>query len=174
MLFRSKIIRIADIESEAIAVQIMGQIVSMREIGIGRAKRITAVFRDESGDIELVWFKSPKWLMSSLKVNQPYILYGKPTEFKGKYNITHPELELLEEARITHGNGLKPVYNSTQKLSSKGLHSNGIAKLTRQLVEDLKIELPENLPDFILQRFKLMQRDAALRQIHVQIGRAHV
>jgi ATP-dependent DNA helicase RecG len=164
---RSKIIRIADIESEAIAVQLMGQIVSMREIGIGRAKRITAIFRDESGDIELVWFKSPKWLMSSLKVNQPYILYGKPTEFKGKYNITHPELELLEEARITQGNGLKPVYNSTQKLAVKGLHSNGIAKLTRQLIEDLKIELPENLPDFILQRFKLMQRDAALRQIHV-------
>ena len=121
---RSKIIRIADIESEAIAVQLMGQIVSMREIGIGRAKRITAIFRDESGDIELVWFKSPKWLMSSLKVNQPYILYGKPTEFKGKYNITHPELELLEEARITQGNGLKPVYNSTQKLSVTGLHSN--------------------------------------------------
>ena len=164
---RSKIIRIADIESEAIAVQLMGQIVSMREIGIGRAKRITAIFRDESGDIELVWFKSPKWLMSSLKVNQPYILYGKPTEFKGKYNITHPELELLEEARITQGNGLKPVYNSTQKLAVKGLHSNGIAKLTRQLIEDLKIELHENLPDFILQRFKLMQRDAALRQIHV-------
>ncbi|MFM7813252.1 MAG: ATP-dependent DNA helicase RecG, partial [Flavobacteriales bacterium] len=155
------------IDSEAIAVQILGQIISMREIGVGRAKRTTAIFRDDSGDIELVWFKSPKWLMSSLKVNQPYILYGKPTEFKGKYNITHPELELLEEARITQGNGLKPVYNSTQKLSVKGLHSNGIAKLTRQLIEELKIDLPESLPEFILQRFKLMPRNEALRQIHV-------
>ena len=117
---RSQIMRIADIQSEAANVQLIGQIVSTREIGVGNGKRLTAVFRDESGDIELVWFKALKWLVQSLKLNQSYVLYGRPTEFKGRYNITHPELELLEDARITQGSELKPVYNTTQKCTAKG------------------------------------------------------
>jgi ATP-dependent DNA helicase RecG len=164
---RSQITRIADIQSEAANVQLMGQIISTREIGVGGGKRFTAVFRDESGDIELVWFKSPAWLRDSLKLNQPYVIYGRPTEFKGRYNITHPELELVEDARITQGSELKPVYNTTQKLSAKGLHSNGIAKLTKQLIEESKGHVAENMPAYILERFKLMPRAEALTQVHV-------
>ena len=164
---RSQITRIADIQSEAANVQLIGQIVSTREIGVANGKRLTAVFRDESGDIELVWFKALKWLTQSLKLNQPYVLYGRPTEFKGRYNITHPELELLEDARITQGSELKPVYNTTQKCTAKGLHSNGIAKLTRQLIEDAKPVVQENLPDYILERFKLMPRNEAVAQVHM-------
>ncbi len=164
---RSQITRIADIQSEAANVQLMGQIISTREIGVGGGKRFTAIFRDESGEIELVWFKAVKWLKDSLKLNQPYVIYGRPTEFKGRYNITHPELELLEDARITQGSELKPVYNTTQKLTGKGLHSNGIAKLTRLLVEECRQHIPENLPDYILDRFKLMPRHEAIAQVHL-------
>jgi len=164
---RSQITRIADIESEAANVQLIGQLVSTREIGVGNAKRLTAIFRDESGDIELVWFKALKWLSQSLKLNQRYVLYGRPTEFKGRYNITHPELELLDDARITQGSELKPVYNTTQKCSAKGLHSNGIAKLTRLLIEESKPAIPENLPEYIVSRFKLMPRADAIAQVHV-------
>ncbi|MFN5294507.1 MAG: ATP-dependent DNA helicase RecG, partial [Flavobacteriales bacterium] len=128
---------------------------------------LTAIFRDESGDIELVWFKALKWLSQSLKLNQRYVLYGRPTEFKGRYNITHPELELLDDARITQGSELKPVYNTTQKCSAKGLHSNGIAKLTRLLIEESKPAIPENLPEYIVSRFKLMPRADAIAQVHV-------
>ena len=164
---RSQITRIADIESEAANVQLIGQLVSTREIGVGNTKRLTAIFRDESGDIELVWFKALKWLSQSLKLNQRYVLYGRPTEFKGRYNITHPELELLDDARITQGSELKPVYNTTQKCSAKGLHSNGIAKLTRLLIEESKPAIPENLPEYIVSRFKLMPRADAIAQVHV-------
>jgi ATP-dependent DNA helicase RecG len=164
---RSQITRIADIESEAANVQLIGQLVSTREIGVGNIKRLTAIFRDESGDIELVWFKALKWLSQSLKLNQRYVLYGRPTEFKGRYNITHPELELLDDARITQGSELKPVYNTTQKCSAKGLHSNGIAKLTRLLIEESKPAIPENLPEYIISRFKLMPRADAIAQVHV-------
>jgi ATP-dependent DNA helicase RecG len=164
---RSQIIRIRDINSEAANVQLMGVLLNMKEIGEGRAKRLVATFQDDSGTMELVWFKGIKWLRTSLKLNQPYILFGKPTQFKGRYNITHPELELAEEARITSGNGLKPVYNTTEKLSAKGLHSNGIGKLTRQLVEDIKGEIQENLPAELLNTFKLMPRADAIAQVHV-------
>jgi ATP-dependent DNA helicase RecG len=164
---RSQITRIADVQSDAANVQLIGKVISTREIGVGNGKRLTAIFRDDSGDIELVWFKALKWLTQSLKLNQPYVLYGRPTEFKGRYNITHPELELLEDARITQGSELKPVYNTTQKCTAKGLHSNGIAKLTRQLIEDAKPVITENLPDYVIERFKLMPRGEAIAQVHL-------
>ncbi len=164
---RSQIIRVRDVISDAAYVQLMGEIISLKEIGTGPGKRLTATFRDSSGEIELVWFKSVKWLVKNLILKKPYILYGKPTEFKGRYNISHPELELVEDSRISQGSELKPVYNSTAKLSVKGLNSNGIAKLTRLLVEEEKNAIHETLPDYILSRFKLMPRADAISQVHV-------
>lgn len=164
---RSQIIQIKDIESEAAYIQLMGEIVSVREIGDTKSKRMTAKFRDASGEIELIWFTGLKWLKDYLKINKTYVLYGKPTEFKGKYNIPHPELELLEDARITQGSGLKPVYSSTAKCVAKGLGSNTIAKLTRSIIEEAKAYIIETLPDEIIARYKLMPRNEAVFQLHL-------
>jgi ATP-dependent DNA helicase RecG len=163
---RSQIIRIRDIQNDATAVQLMGKIVSLREIGSDKAKRVSALFQDASGEMELVWFKGLKYVLSNIKVNQEYIVYGKPTEFKGRYNITHPELETLEDARILQGIGLKPVYNTTAKLTAKGMHSNGIAKLTKQAVEECKHLIAETLPNYLLEHFKLMPKAEAIAQVH--------
>lgn len=163
---KSQIIPIAEIQGESAAVQLSGQVSNIRELGEGRAKRLTAVFKDSTGEIELIWFKGVKWLRDFLKPNQTYILFGKPSLFKGRYSISHPEMEILEEARITMGNGLKPVYSTTEKLSALGLNSNGFAKITRQLVEEVKPFIQENLPEYLLQQFKLMPRQEALVQLH--------
>lgn len=163
---KSQIIPISEIQGEASAVQLSGQVSHIRELGEGKAKRLTAIFRDHTGEIELIWFKGIKWLRDFLKPNQSYILFGKPSLFKGRYSISHPEMELLEEARITMGNGLKPVYSTTEKLSALGLNSNGFAKITRQLVDEVRPYIQENLPDYLLQQFKLMPRPDALVQLH--------
>jgi ATP-dependent DNA helicase RecG len=164
---RSQIIKVKDVQSDAAYVQLMGEIVSMKEIGEARAKRLVATFRDDTGDIQLIWFTALKWLKQSLQLNQPYVLFGKPQEFKGKYNIPHPELELLEEARITQGNGLKPVYRTTEKCSRVGLNSNVIAKLTRSIATEAMPYFQETLPDEVLHKYKLMPRGAAIFQIHL-------
>ncbi len=163
---RSQIIRIKDIQSDATAVQLLGKIISIKEIGVGKAKRISAIFQDESGEMELVWFKGLKYLLTSIKTNSEYIVYGKPAEFKGKYNITHPELETAEDARILQGIGLKPVYNTTAKLSAKGLNSNGIAKITKQAVEESRGMFAETLPEYLIEQFKLLSRSEAMQQVH--------
>jgi len=163
---RSQIIRIKDIQSDATAVQLLGKIISIKEIGVAKAKRISAIFQDESGEMELVWFKGLKYLLTSIKTNSEYIVYGKPTEFKGKYNITHPELEIAEDARILQGIGLKPVYNTTAKLSAKGLNSNGIAKITKQAVEESREMFAETLPQYLIEQFKLLSRSEAMQQVH--------
>jgi len=164
---RSQVTTIQKLSGESVAVQLIGKIISLKEIGVGKSKRLSGIFRDDTGDIELVWFKAPRWLIQNLKINETYVLFGKPTEFKGKYNFSHPELELLDEARIAHGSELKPVYGTTQKLINKGLNSNGIAKLTRSLVDECKSLIHENLPEEIIKRFRLMSRSEAIAQVHV-------
>jgi ATP-dependent DNA helicase RecG len=164
---RSQILKIRDIQSDSTAIQLMGVITSMKEIGEARAKRLVATFRDDSGEMELVWFKGIRWAKTAIQPNQTYIVYGKPNAFKGRYNIPHPELELMENARIIQGSELKPVYSTTEKLTAKGLNSNGIAKLTKQLIEELAGRIDENLPEEVLQRFKLMPRAEAISQVHV-------
>ncbi len=164
---KSQITKIKDIQSDQTPVQIIGQFNVVREVGEARAKRLVASFSDDTGTIDLVWFKGAKWAKAAIQLNKTFVVYGKPTEFKGKYNIPHPEMEQYETAGVVSGNELKPVYRTTEKLSSKGLSSNGIAKLTRTALDELKEPILENLSAVVLDRFKLPSRQESIRQIHL-------
>jgi ATP-dependent DNA helicase RecG len=163
---KSQFQKVRDVKSDAVAVQLQGTIVRLTEMGEARAKRLVAVFQDETGTMELVWFKGARWLKSSLPVNKPCLVYGKPTEFKGKFNIAHPEVEEIETSRMAAGVGLKPVYSTTEKMSNRGLNSNVIGKLTLQLCEEVRHEIPEVLPQELIQQYKLISRAEALVQLH--------
>jgi ATP-dependent DNA helicase RecG len=163
---KSQFQKVRDVKSDAVAVQLQGTIVRLTEMGEARAKRLVGVFQDETGTMELVWFKGARWLKSSLPLNKPCLVYGKPTEFKGKFNIAHPEVEEIETSRMAAGVGLKPVYSTTEKMSNRGLNSNVIGKLTLQLCEEVRHEIPEVLPQELIQQYKLISRTEALVQLH--------
>ena len=163
---KSQVQKVRDVKSDAIAVQLQGTIVRLTELGEARAKRLVGIFQDETGTMELVWFKGARWLKSSLPLNKPCLVYGKPTEFKGKFNIAHPEVEEIESSRMAAGVGLKPVYSTTEKMSNRGLNSNVIGKLTLQLCEEVRHEIPEVLPQELIQQYKLISRAEALVQLH--------
>lgn len=163
---KSQFQKVSDVKSDAVAVQLQGTIVRLTEVGEARAKRLVGIFQDETGTMELVWFKGARWLKSSLPLNKPCLVYGKPTEFKGKFNIAHPEVEEIESSRMAAGVGLKPVYSTTEKMSNRGLNSNVIGKLTLQLCEEVRHEIPEVLPQELIQQYKLISRAEALVQLH--------
>ena len=163
---KSQVQKVRDVKSDAVAVQLQGTIVKLTELGEARAKRLVGIFQDETGTMELVWFKGARWLKSSLPLNKPCLVYGKPTEFKGKFNIAHPEVEEIESSRMAAGVGLKPVYSTTEKMSNRGLNSNVIGKLTLQLCEEVRHEIPEVLPQELIQQYKLISRAEALVQLH--------
>jgi ATP-dependent DNA helicase RecG len=163
---KSQVQKVRDVKSDAVAVQLQGTIVRLTELGEARAKRLVGIFQDDTGTMELVWFKGARWLKSSLPLNKPCLVYGKPTEFKGKFNIAHPEVEEIESSRMAAGVGLKPVYSTTEKMSNRGLNSNVIGKLTLQLCEEVRNEIPEVLPQELIQQYKLISRAEALVQLH--------
>lgn len=163
---RSQVMKIADIRSDAAYIQVKGVIRNMQEIGAKRSLRLTATLTDESGTIELIWFQGIRWVKEKIIPGKEYLVFGKPGVFNNKFNIPHPEIELLEEARILAGEPLQPFYSSTEKLKSKGLHAKGIAKIMSNLAERAKENIHEILPQALLKSKKLMGREEALLSIH--------
>ncbi len=165
---KSELVTIRQIQTDEFPVQLLLECVGWQEVGVARAKRLVARFKDASGEMELVWFKGISWVQRMLQRGQFYLVYGKPTLFSGKYNMAHPEMEMVEKSRWMSGNTFKPVYRTTEKLSKKGLNSNGIAQLTRQLIAELPVgSIKENLPSEVLKKFQLMDRESAIRSIHL-------
>ncbi len=149
-------------------IQLKGKIRDIREIGNGRGKRLTAIFYDNDGSIELVWFQGIKWLVNSLDTKETYVLYGKPNWFNGKLNITHPELEKLSAFNAEETGTFRAMYNTSEKMKTKGLDSKGISKLMQTLLLQLKPEhITENLPQTILSKYKLLPRFDAVKNIHL-------
>lgn len=159
---RSVFQTVADIPEMNGPVQLRGRIVGMREEGVGRRKRLTAQFQDTTGMIQLVWFKGGSWIKKSVTINDEIVLYGKATQYGGKWNIPHPEMTPIKKHEV----GLQPVYSSTEKLSSAGLDSKGIHKLQRNLFEQVPFQFEEFIPDAILQEHKLIRRNQAMQWVH--------
>lgn len=163
---RSKYYKINEVMASMAEVQIIGKITRLQEIGQGRGKRLVAKFEDETGDMELVWFKFTKWMKENFQnlVEKPLVSYGKPTEYNRKLNIVHPEIETLENHKSSP-QGLYPVYPSTEKLQNKGITNRALQKLQVQLLSELQT-MDENLSTEILDKFKFPNRLNSYRQIH--------
>jgi ATP-dependent DNA helicase RecG len=163
---KSKVYNISDINSDQAYIQLRGQLTNIQIIGEKQAKRMVAKFKDATGEIELVWFKGIKWLSSSLKINQEYVLFGKPTLYRNNYNITHPELELVEQSLVANSVSLEGVYSTTDKLTNKGLSAKGIHKIQQNLIAQIKGCIQETLPDELLEKLKLIPKELAVINAH--------
>lgn len=155
------------------AAQVIGRLTSFREVGEGRSKRLTGVFRDDTGEVELVWFQRISWIAKNLEIGATYVLYGKPTLFNNQLNFTHPELERYQTGGRTTGNSaLQPVYHSTEKLKRAGLDTKGIQKLQENLQGILQGPVPETLPEYLIWRHQLMPLEQAYRFIHFPLQKS--
>lgn len=162
---RSKFEEIADVHPESPHVQLRGILVRVEEYGHGKNKRLSAVLKDDTGKIELVWFKGVNWVKPKLHVGREYVVFGKPSLFQLKLNIAHPEIEQAATTP-TRQAALEPVYSSTEKLTAKGLNSKGILKLMKVLVSQIAGKVPEVLPASLISKYQLLSREASYREIH--------
>ena len=164
---RSVIHKVKEITPQNQYIQLKGQLTGFKQVGDKRQKRLIATFRDETGEIELVWFQSVDFILKTLKAKTDYIVFGKPTVFNGHYNIPHPDIELFTDEIKTAGKGLQPVYSSSEKAKKRNLDSRGISRLVQTLFLQIKEkDLPEFMPPEILNKYKLISRYQAMLNIH--------
>ncbi|HSH53200.1 MAG TPA: ATP-dependent DNA helicase RecG [Bacteroidales bacterium] len=163
---RSKFYQIRDLNPELPHIQLKGKIIGFEQIGGGRKKRLVAYFIDGTGTIELVWFKGLTYIQKSLMLNKEYIVFGKPGYFGGKYNIIHPEIEDSIKNQHVIKAKLQAHYSTTEKLKKSYLSSKAIAKLINNLLLQIKHKISETLPEYLIQKYKLISLQEALLNIH--------
>ncbi|AMR31355.1 ATP-dependent DNA helicase RecG [Mucilaginibacter sp. PAMC 26640] len=165
---RTRFYKIRDINTEMPYVQVLARLISKEIIGEKHTKRLVAQCKDDTGFIELVWFQGIKWVEKSLVPGKVYVLFGKPGSFNGKPQMAHPDMELYAPNTIKQNGNLtlQPAYNSTEKLKQFSLDSKGLQKLVTILLDQHVKDIQENLPAYLLNRFKLANRAESYRNIH--------
>ena len=164
---RTRYYKINELQNSNSEVQIVGKIINIKTVEQGKGKsRLVATFVDETGQMELVWFQGQKWIRESIKINIPYVIFGKVSQFGATYNMAHPEMELLEEHKASLRSAMQPVYPSTEKLANKGISNKVINKMMQQLFVETQALFSENLPNYLLDELKLIPKNAALFNIH--------
>ena len=164
---RTKFHTISQAADEMSFIQLRGFLLKMDLVGQKSTKRLVVLFKDNTGIIELVWFKSYNWVSKQLKLGAEYIVFGKPSLFNGKFNIPHPEISVITEDLLKQQSAFQSVYNSTEKLKLFGLDSEGIRKAQRNLLIQLQItDIQENLSNELINDYHLMSRFEAFKFIH--------
>ncbi len=163
---RSHFYKIGELHPELQNIQIKGKLVNVMEEGSGRKLRLKARLRDETGTIELVWFKGIKYIKPTLKPGLDYVIFGKPTLFNNRFNISHPEIVPVVEWNKKGQKGLQAIYPSTEKLKARYLDSKGLRKLMENLLLEVNGKIEETLPDYLVEEYKLMSRGRAFLEVH--------
>lgn len=154
--------------------QVAGKLVSLETIGQKAGKRLVGLLQDETGEIELVWFRGANWVQKALQVGEQYLVFGKLSFFMNQPQIAHPEIEPFSAAKAGGKAFLEPVYPSTEKLKARGLNGRALAKITYQLLQQLtEKDIPENLPESLRKQYKFIGRFEAYRHIHFPASDKH-
>ena len=163
---RTQYYKINQLQRNNADVQVIGKIIGFKEVAQKRGKRFIGTFQDDTGTMELVWFRGQKWIRENLKLNTTYVAFGKTNWFSGKFSMAHPELELLEEHEQNMRSAMQPVYPSTEKLSNRGITNRMMSKIMQQLFIETKGRFTETLSDNLRSELKLINKDSALFNVH--------
>lgn len=164
---RTRYYQINELNNNPAEVQIIGKVVHLKTVEFGKGKkRLVAVFTDNTGQMELNWFQGHKWIRDSLKLNTPYVIFGKVTNFNGQYSMAHPEMELYQEHQQSLRSSMQPVYPSTETLTNRGVSNRVINKMMQQVFLETQGLFTETLPPNFLEELKMIPKSAALFNIH--------
>jgi len=165
-LDRTSYYKVNQLQPSGADVQVVGKIIHIKTVEQKRGKRLVATFVDETGQMELVWFRGHKWIKESLQINEPYVVFGRVSKYGSVFSMPHPDMELLSK----HQQGLKiamqPIYPSTEKLVNKGITNRVVSQMLQQLLLESGGQFAESLPQSILEELRLISKSDALLNIH--------
>ena len=124
-----------------------------------RLKMTKARATDGTGVIDVVWFQMP-YLAKSLKIGEDYILIG---HVKRGYNfqMTNPEYKKLSNQIEMEKGEILPVYSTV-----KNFVQNSLRRVLKKNITANKKYFIENIPKEILEKYRIMERQTALNEIH--------
>ncbi|MBY8962074.1 ATP-dependent DNA helicase RecG [Flavobacterium sp. D11R37] len=163
---RTRYYKINELQNSGAEVQVVGKVIHLKTVEQKRGKRLVATFTDGTGEMELVWFQGQKWIRENIKINVPYVVFGKCNSFNGLFSMPHPEMELLTEHEQSLRSAMQPIYPSTEKLTQRGVTNKVVNKIMQQLFIETQAAFAETLPHALMQELNLIPKKAALFNIH--------
>ena len=157
---------IKELQPNTSEVQIVGKITQVKSVAQKRGSRLVATFQDATGTMELVWFRGQKWIKDALKINEPYVVYGKLNHYNGNFSIPHPEIELVKEYKKKLQTKMQPVYPSTEKLTNSGVSNKLMRTYVQHLLQQFYEGIQESLSQEIIADYTLMGKREALLNAH--------
>ena len=164
---RTKVYRIAEItEGAPTLLQFRARITGVAYAGTGRKKRFTAYVQDPTGSAELVWFQGIKWIEKRIEVGREYLIFGRPSFYRGLLSMAHPELETMEQALSRKAeSGMQGIYPSTEKLSNV-LGAKGMYQIICNTWALVKDHITDCMPEAVRARYGLIPLRDAYYNIH--------
>lgn len=164
---RTKVYRIAEITEDSPALlQFRARVTGVSYAGTGRKRRFTVHVQDATGQAELVWFQGVKWIEKRVETGREYLVFGRPSFYRGMLSMAHPELETIEQALSRRAeSGMQGIYPSTEKLSNV-LGAKGMYQIVCNAWALAKERIRDPLPESLRTRYGLVSLREALYNIH--------
>lgn len=161
----SRFFKISEFSGEMPSVQVLGRFVGFTTEGEGLKQRLKASFYDGSRFMEVVWFSKVNFFKTAYQPGVPYVLFGKPTQFRDVWQMAHPEVNAYDAAKPPQG--FRGVYSIPDKLRKRGYSTRLISDLAKNLFSNVRIkEVGETLPSEIIEKYSLMPLLEALSNLH--------
>ncbi|MCM1483041.1 MAG: ATP-dependent DNA helicase RecG [Muribaculaceae bacterium] len=162
---RSRFYAIASFTSEMPMVQVKGRFVSFNVMGEGAKTRLIGLFSDGTSTMEVVWFRRLKWIRENYRTGTEYVIFGKPTQFGGRWSMAHPEIDRASEAETVIG--LRGVYPLTETLRNRGISSRTLFGLIHTLLDGRGAQIADPIPEQLRRRLGLMSKAEAMKAVHM-------
>ncbi len=163
---RSRFYFVHEINADLAFIQLEGKLRNIKKTGQGRNQRLSALLYDKSGQVELIWFQGIRYVEDKLRTNQEYIVFGKPSVYKGSFNIAHPEIDVATEENKKKIFGWQAHYNTSESMKKHFLNSLALRKVIYEALKNLPAVIPESLPSKIITKYNLMPLREAIINIH--------
>ena len=188
---RSSLVRICDIRPDMAFIQLKAKVLRVELYGKGPSpvyssiqyqneseelkfntiRRMCVWVGDETGELEMVFFKGIKWMFGKLKPGSEFIFFGKPSRFGNRVNIVHPDVDPVKDASGPAATGfgtgsMTGVYPSTDKLKNGGITGKVMNKLMESALGKGLSHIEESLPDYVMKQYGLVPLQFAIRNIH--------
>ena len=165
---RSRTYKIGEINENNTSayIQLRARVVGKAIAGEGRKQRYSVMIADDTGRAEMVWFRGIKWIDKVIEYNREYIIFGRPTFFRGELSLIHPEIESVEKALSRpRESGLQGIYSTTERLSTT-LGTKGIYNIMCEVWKLVRGRVEEYMPDYLRTAHGLITLEETLYNIH--------
>ena len=116
------------------------------------------IVSDKTNNCEITWYNQ-EYIKNKIKKGNTYKFYEKVNIKFRKLEMNTP---IVEEINISKNTGkIVPIYPSTNNLTQ-----NVLRLIVENAIEEIKGQIKETLPDYILKEYNLCNLEYAIKKIH--------